>query len=188
MSGGSNEEDAYSLVPSWRLARYRARCYLCSEWIAHEAPSAWSMPVVIMFPHALSDLTWLFDYKDYCSSKYVINRPVGSYVRLPEEGVRLLLDYHEYWAWRLVHAVPQCNVPLGILKDDDSEDLMMCGGRLDNPFHWSRTGTVPHASCGRICRVRDLESAGWKHSSNKRWKRRIYRCPFCSGDISFSVA
>ena len=147
------------------------------------------MPVVIMFPHALWDLTRLKDYKDYCSSKYVINRPVGSYVRLPQEGVRLLLDYHEYWAWRLVHAVPHCNVPLGILRDDDSEDLMMCGGRLDNPFHWSSRKSDPHASCGSICRVRDLKSAGWKFSRNvRKKKRRIYRCPLCHGDASFSVA
>ena len=129
------------------------------------------------------------DYKDYCSSKYVINRPVGFYVKLPQEGARLLLDYQEYLAWGLVHAVPHCNVPRGILKDDDFQDLMMCGGRLDNPFHWSSSNSVPHASCGRICRVRDLESAGWKHSRNARKKTwRIYRCPLCHGDASFSVA
>ena len=184
----SNEEEDYSLADSWRFARNRARCYLCDQWIAHDAPSAWSMPVVIMFPYALSDLTWLFDYKDYSISKYVINRPVGSYVRLPEEGVRLLLDYHEYLAWCLLHAVPQCSVSLGILNDDKSEKLMMCGGKLDNPFHWSDIDTEPHASCGRVCRVRDLKSAGWKHSRNKNRETRIYRCPLCSGDISFSVA
>ena len=186
---GRKADHPYSFAHCWKLARNRAKCHFCSEWYTHQAPSAWSMPVVIMFPYATGDLTRLIDYKKYSSSKYVINRPVGSYVWLPQVGARLLLCYHEYLAWCRVHAVPHCNVPRCILKDDDSEDLIMCGGRLDDPFHWSRSDCEPHASCGRICRVRDLKSAGWKYSRNVRnSKRRIFRCPVCHGDASYRAA
>ena len=185
---GRTEEEPYSLGPNFVLARNRAKCNRCSEWTTFQAPSAWSMPVVIMFPHPLRDLTRLKDYKDYCSSKYVINRPVGCYVKLPQEGARLLLCYQDYLAWVRLHAVPHCNVPRGILKNDDFEDLMMCGGRLNDPFHWSTRQSNPHASCGSICRVRDLESAGWVSSKNVPEERRIYRCRACAHALSFSLA
>ena len=78
---------------------------------------------------------------------------------------------------------------LCIVNDDDSEDLIMCGGRLDNPFHWSSSDREPHASCGRICRVRDLKSAGWKYSKNVRKSvKRIFWCPLCHGDASYRAA
>ena len=175
---GKQKQADYSLAFNWRSARDRAQCYLCTEWTSHGAPSAWSMPVVIMFPHMMAEIKYLKDLSVYPSAKYVINRDVGDYVQLPKDGLRLLVDYDEYWAWRLVHDVHQCSVPLRILRDHTSEDLLMCGGRIDDPFYWS-TARKPEASCGRMCRVRDLERSYWTHAKNAPVENRIYRCPLC---------
>ena len=174
------KQTSYSLGYNWRLARYRAKCRLCTEWTGHKAPSTWSMPVVIMFPHISADITFLRNFNSSPSAKFVISRDVGSYVRLPQEGVRLLVDYNEYWAWQLVHTVQHCNVPLKILKDHEMEVLVTCGGRTDGPFYWSSTICNLPASCSRMCRVRESNRSLWTHAKNARPGKTIYRCPLCS--------
>ena len=79
---GRKEDELYSLAHSWKLARNRAKCHFCSEWYTHQAPSAWSMPVVIMFPHATGELTRLKDYKDYFSSTALLVLMSGFHKRV----------------------------------------------------------------------------------------------------------
>ena len=177
---GPNEINSLvSLELGFLLARNRAKRPLCTEWIQFGGPSAWSMPVVLMFQHPKDDVTRLKCYKVGAAAKWMIKRTPGTH--LPRtSSTRLLLDIEEYHAWVFLHYY--ANTVPGRpfeLKDGQNYDIVMCGGRINDPLYWSWDNVNCDASCGRFCRVCDLEQCGWKHAKNARVVDRIYRCPKC---------
>ena len=164
----------------FQLARDRAKCYLCTEWRRYGSPSVWSMPVVLMFQYNMWDTTRLHPYKMGGAAKYVIQRDPGTALN-EVTRFRLLLNLDDYQNWLRVHDhVRQgpSNRPLE-LKDLQGFDIVMCGGRINDPIYWSRVDNNCSASCGRFCRVQDLERYDWRHANHKRIDERIYRCPLC---------
>ena len=151
---------------SFQFARDRAKCILCTEWNAFSVPSTWSMPVVLMFQHTTSGLTGCRYLNGLTNRKWVIRRPPGTILpQLP--STRLLLDLEEFQAWTLLHNNPP-----------SPSISLMCGGRILAPYHWA-TVCMP-ASCGRVCKVSELDKNGWKCAINVSTDQRIYRCPECT--------
>ena len=170
------------VADSFQLAHDRAKCRLCTEWRLHGAPSVWSMPVCLMFQHRKDDTCTLQRFEIMNASKQVIRREPGKMVPFQFGRVRLLFDIHEYYAWKRVHqftTIVEVENRPPRLVDRQNFDLVMCGGRLDDPVYWSRSTNNVGASCGRACRIQDLEAQGWRHALNAPIHERIYRCPKC---------
>ena len=163
------------------LARARAKCTLCPEWQRFEAPSLWSMPVVVMFQHPRQEIVKLKRYSNLCARKCVIPRAPGIY--LPKvSSTRLLLDVGEYYAWLHLHNITtifqnaRC-FSRRVLVDCNSDNLVMCGGKISDPFYW--TVLTQDASCGAVCPVSKLQQNGWQHAKHQPIAGRVYRCPKC---------
>ena len=178
--GPELRDDPIDLGTSFKLARDRAKCRLCLEWMQFGSPSVWSMPVVLMFQYKKSDATKLKRYKVGHASKWVIQCCPGTPLN-DRTRFRLLLNIEEYQNWVHLHYHARqgpYNRPWE-LKDIEGCDIVMCGGRIDDPLYWSRMYTNCSASCGRFCRVQDLQRLDWRYAINCSGKRRIYRCPQC---------
>ena len=167
--GPGSVDEKCDVGVNFQLARDRAKCILCTEWNAFGAPSAWSMPVVLMFQHPTSDVTGCGYLNGLTNRKWVIQRPPGTI--LPQLlSTRLLLDLEEFRAWTLLHNNPP-----------SPSISVMCGGRIFAPYHWASV-CMP-ASCGRICKVSELNKRGWKCAINVSTDQRIYRCPECTSRL-----
>ena len=145
------------------------------------------MPVVLMFQHPWDEVTFLYPYKSADAGKWVIRCDPGT--PLPQTlSMRLLLDLDEYDAWVYLHYHAN-TIPGSLeLKDPGNYNIVMCQGRINDPLYWSKESTIMAASCGRICRVCDLEQSHWEHTKNTRVEDRIYRCPKCHGQAMPKMA
>ena len=170
---------------SFQLARDRAKSRYCTEWMQFGSPSVWSMPVVLMFQHPKDDTTNLQAFEGDVPQAALTPASVDAPDTLLPlcSSVRLLLDIDEYHAWLMLHTksvIVELEDRPPALKDREGFDMIMCGGRLNDPLYWSRATNNVYASCGRICRVCDLETFGWQHARRHRnIMDRIYRCPKC---------
>lgn len=179
---GWNGEEDRSDGLCFDLARERAKSWLCTEWQLFDAPSLWSMPVVLMFQHPKVDVDILKQFSNSLAAKWVIRRDPGTY--LPRHGsLRLMLDVDGYGAWLRLHYLTtlvsnsRC-FSRKVLKDEEGENLVMCGGKVNNPYYWTKVHSMS-TSCGRTCRVKDLDIANWGYAINAPAYKRIFRCPSC---------
>ena len=178
--------DTISLSSGFRHARDRAKCRLCEQWQRFKAPSAYSLPVVVHFLWARNEVSACKKVAD--SRKWVIQRPVGG--SLKPGPFRLLFNVEEFHNWRKVHhlcmdprnadCLETCKlysdgrilVPAGL-------PVVMCGGKIDDPFYFSRPGVNMNSSCGKVCTAHDLILSGWCHARKRPDYDRIWYCPDC---------
>ena len=167
-----------TLASGFERARDRSKNAKCPEWRSLGTPSAWSMGVVVSFLHCRDDVV-ACEYV-HEARKWVIPRPPGTLV-VPSD-IRVMFDYEEFVSWGTLGRI--CQQPNNVncvdrhqLCDESGAPLVMCGGKVHDPFYWK--DIHDSASCGRVCAIHELEKSGWQHAKNRAHWDRIWRCPKC---------
>ncbi len=157
-------------MEAFQLARDRSTSSRCLEWVVFGPGSVWSMPVVLSFVVSQDSLTNLGPV-GHCQ-KVCIRAEEGVTMKIRSSRVSLTLQTNDIFPWHFLHTNFATLQPL---LDDGI--MVLCHGRLCEPWYWSEVSNNESPSCGRACAYARITRAGWRWSRNVRPARRIFYCP-----------
>ena len=160
-------------MEAFQLARDRSTSSRCPEWVAFGPGSVWSMPVVLSFVVSQDSLTNLEPVGN--CFKVCIRADEGFTLKIHSSRLSLTLQTNDFFPWHFLHT----HIAV-LLPHLDSGIMVLCQGRLYEPWYWSEDSNNEPPSCGRVCAFAALQREGWRWSRNVRRELRIFYCADCA--------